>query len=147
VHAILTDRPCIVALLRKHVLEIRKHEGVFMENAWFITNEDGDDLIVSFAIPIDGSGDVKSLILLRTPKYEFALEESEQGVKVSFEDFPDDRNEVLKKLTIEGNIVTITTDYGICTVNIENVERMEIQQSKRILKKMNFDGRFELKVV
>jgi len=53
-----------------------------MENAWFITNEDGDDLIVSFAIPIDESGDVKSLTLLRTPKYEFALDESERGVNV-----------------------------------------------------------------
>jgi len=58
---------------RKHGTRI----GVFMENAWFITNEDGDDLIVSFAIPADESGDVKSLTLLRTPKYEFALDESE----------------------------------------------------------------------
>ncbi len=93
-----------------------------MKNARFITNEDGDDLIVSFAIPTDESGDVRSLTLLRTPKYEFALDESERGVKISFEDFPDDRNEFLKKLTIEGNMVTITTDYGIHTVNIENVE-------------------------
>ena len=87
-----------------------------MENAWFITNEDGDDLIVSFAIPADESGDVKSLTLLRTPKYEFVLDESERGVKVPFEDFPNDRNEFLKKLAIEGNLVTITTDYGIQTV-------------------------------
>lgn len=72
------------------------------------------------------------------------MDESERGVKVSFEDFPDDRNELLKKLTIEGNIVSITTDYGIHTVNIENVEQKEIQESKRIIKKMNFDERFEL---
>lgn len=117
-----------------------------MENAWFITNEDGDDLIVSFAIPIDESGDVKSLTLLRTPKYEFALDESERGVSISFEDFPDDRNELLRKLTIEGNVVTITTNYGTVTVNIEDVEQAEIQESKRILKKMNFDGKFELEV-
>lgn len=45
-----------------------KDRGVFMKNARFITNEDGDDLIVSFAIPADESGDVKSLTLLRTPK-------------------------------------------------------------------------------
>ena len=118
-----------------------------MENALFITNEDGDDLIVSFAIPIDESGNVNSLTLLRTPKYECALDESERGVKVSFEDFPNDRNELLKKLTIEGNIVTITTEYGAHTVNIEKVENIEIQESKRILKKMNFDGQFELKIV
>ena len=117
-----------------------------MENASFITNEDGDDLIVSFAIPIDEYADVKSLTLLRTPKYEFALDESERGVSISFEDFPDDRNELLRKLTIEGNVVTITTNYGTVTVNIGNVEQAEIQESKRILKKMNFDGRFELEV-
>ena len=119
----------------------------FMENAWFITNEDGDDLIVSFAIPIDDSGNVKSLTLLRTPKYEFALEEFERGVKVSCEDLPNDRDEFLEKVTIEGNMVTIATDYGKYAVNIGNVEQKEIQKSKRILNEMNFDGRFELNIV
>ncbi len=38
---------------------------------------------------------------LRTPKYEFAPDESERGVKVSFEDFPDDRNEFLGDHPIE----------------------------------------------
>jgi hypothetical protein len=118
-----------------------------MLNAWFITNEDdGTDLIVSFAIPVDEAGDVKSLTLLRTPKYEVFLDESERGVSVSFEDFPDDRIESLKKLAIEGNLVTITTDYGTHTVNIEDVDQAEIQDSRKILKKMNFDGRFELKL-
>ena len=117
-----------------------------MVNAWFITNEDGTDLIVSFAIPAGESEDVKSLTLLRTPKYEVFLDESERGVKVSFEDFPDDRNESLKKLAIEGNLITITTDYGTHTVNVEDVDQKEIQESKKILKKMNYDGRFELKI-
>lgn len=117
-----------------------------MLNAWFITNEDGTDLIVSFAIPAGEPGDVKSLTLLRTPKYEVFLDDSERGVNISFEDFPDHRNESLKKLAIEGNLVTITTDYGTHTVNIEDVDQEEIQESRRILKKMNFDGRFELKI-
>jgi len=42
--------------------------------------------------------------------------------------------------------VSITTDYGTHMVNIENVEQVELQESKRILKKMNFDGRFELEI-
>jgi len=117
-----------------------------MLNAWFITNEDGTDLIVSFAIPVEESEDIKSLTLLRTPKYEIFLDEAERGVNISYEDFPDGRNESLKKLAIEGNLVTITTDYGTHTVNIEDVDQKEIQESKRILKKMNFDGRFELKI-
>jgi hypothetical protein len=68
-------------------------------------------------------------------------------VKVSYEDFPNDKNEFLNKLTFEGNIVTITTDHRNYTVNIKNVEPKEIQESKRILKKMNFDRGFELKVI
>ena len=44
----------------------------FMENTWFITNEEGDDLIISFSIPIDDAGNVKSLTIIRTAKYQFA---------------------------------------------------------------------------
>ena len=117
-----------------------------MKKVLFISVEKGDDLIVSFAIPTDDSGNVKSLTLLRTPKYEFAMEEFERGVKVSYEDFPNDRNEFLKKLTIEGK-VTITTNNRNYMISIKNVEQKEIQESKRILEKMNFDGRFELNVV
>jgi hypothetical protein len=117
-----------------------------MENALFITNEDGVDLIVSFAIPVDEYGDVKSLTLLRTPKYEFALDEHERGVRIYFEDIPDDRDVFLKNLAIEGDTVIITSSYGTYKVNIENVDPVEIQESKRILKKMNYDARFELKI-
>ena len=128
-------------------MQVRKYKAAFMKNVWFITNEDGDDLIVSFAIPTDDSGNVKSLTLLRTPKHEFAMEEFERGVKVSYEDFPNDKNEFLKKLTIEGNMVTITTGNRNYMISIKNVDLKEIQKSKRILEKMNFDGRFELNVV
>lgn len=118
-----------------------------MENASFITNQEGDDLVVSFAIPRGVYGEVHSLTLLRTPKYEHVLDESERGVKVSFEDFSDDRTQFLKKVTITDDVVTMTTDHGIHMVNIKDVDQTEIQKSKQILKKMNFDNRFELQVV
>jgi hypothetical protein len=51
----------------------------------FITTEDSDDLIVSFALEDDEPGEVVSLILLRTPKYESLLPENERGVSVSHE--------------------------------------------------------------
>lgn len=118
-----------------------------MENASFITTEDGDDLIVSFAIPVDEGWDVKSLTLLRTPKYELVLDESERGVKVSFDDFPDEENELLEQVVIEDEVVTITTNHRTYTVSIKDMKDVEIQESKRVLKKMNFDRRFELKIV
>ena len=45
-----------------------------MDHVDFITTETGDDLIVSFAICGDESGEVRSLTLFRTPKYEFIMD-------------------------------------------------------------------------
>jgi hypothetical protein len=56
----------------------------------FITVQQGDDLIVSFAIADEEPGEIVSLILLRTPKYEFILPADERGVSVSHESFPED---------------------------------------------------------
>lgn len=117
-----------------------------MENATFMTVEDGEDLIVSFAIPIGEEGDVKSLILLRTPKYEFALAESERGVMVSHDDFPEDDEELLEQVAIAGDVVRITTRSRTYTVGIGDVDKEEIEEAKKILKKMNFDGQFTLKI-
>ena len=118
-----------------------------MENASFITTEDGDDLIVSFAIPIDEYGDVKSLTLLRTPKYEFILDESERGVDVSLDDFMDDNKNLLENITIKGDLVTIKSAYRTYTVSVADVDDAEIEQAKRVLRKMNFDERFELEII
>ena len=48
----------------------------------FITIEEGDDLIVSFAIADEEPGEIVSLTLLRTPTYEFILPTDERGVSV-----------------------------------------------------------------
>lgn len=117
-----------------------------MENASFITTEDGDDLIVSFAIRSDEYGTVKSLNLLRTPKFEFALDESELGVKVSFDDVPDDENELLRQVKMEGKVVTITTNYRTYMVSMRDVADVEIEEAKKIFEKMNFDRRFKFTI-
>ncbi|MFB0552089.1 MAG: hypothetical protein ACETWQ_02140 [Phycisphaerae bacterium] len=57
------------------------------------------------------------------------------------------KNELLEQVAIEGDVVTITTNYRTYTVSIRDVDNEEIEESKRILKKMNFDGRFELKML
>ncbi|TCK32767.1 hypothetical protein B0G84_8645 [Paraburkholderia sp. BL8N3] len=52
-----------------------------METVVFISTENGDDLIVSFAVvdPTDAT-EIDSLTLLRTPKYEHLLGDWERGV-------------------------------------------------------------------
>ena len=55
-----------------------------MHRVNFITTEQKDDLIASFAVAAgDFPGDILSLTLLRTPKYEFVLGPDERGVSVS----------------------------------------------------------------
>ena len=40
-----------------------------MERVDFLTTDSGDDLIVSFAIVRDDADEIRSLTLMRTPKY------------------------------------------------------------------------------
>ena len=67
-----------------------------MELVSFISIEDEPpDLILSFAIWQPDLEDIRSLILMRTPEYEFVLDETERGVKVSDEAWLDDEDDML----------------------------------------------------
>jgi len=46
-----------------------------MERVSFITTEEGDDLILSFAMQRhDDASEIETLILMRTPKYEYQVD-------------------------------------------------------------------------
>ncbi len=83
-----------------------------MELVSFISIEDEPpDLILSFAIWQPELEDIRSLILLRTPEYEFILDETERGVKVSDEAFSDDEDDMLKEIEFSDNLVRIITNH------------------------------------
>ena len=70
-----------------------------MELVSFISIEDDPpDLILSFAIWQQELEDIRSLILMRTPKYEFIFDETERGVKVSEESWLDEVDDMLKEI-------------------------------------------------
>jgi len=117
-----------------------------MENVSFITTEDGDDLIVSFAIPDADSFDVKSLTLLRTPKYEFILDDVERGINVSYDDFPDDEDDYLEEIEVGKDIVRLVTSHRRYALDARHVDDDQKKRMKRILKRMNFDDRFTLQI-
>ena len=57
-------------------------------------------------------GEIISLILLRTPKYEAFLPPDERGVSVSHESFPEeDDRQYLRRFTLLGSVVTIETTH------------------------------------
>jgi hypothetical protein len=121
-----------------------------MKQASFIYTEDGNDLIVSFAVrgdePDDPEG-VKSLTLIRTPGFEFILSDDERGVSVSYDDFPDDEYDLLTGIVLENQCITIRTQNHEYTVNVQHVDDEELKEAIRILKKMRFDNRFDMTIV
>ena len=115
-----------------------------MRTASFIHTEHKDDLIVSFALSIaDDPTAVESLTLLRTPKFEVFLEEWERGVTVSLEL---EEKGLLKKVAFDRDAaaVRLMTSQGGFEVDLRSVSRADITEMLRILKLMNFDGRFEI---
>jgi hypothetical protein len=119
-----------------------------MELVSFINIEDDPpDLILSFAIWQPELNDIRSLILLRTPEYEFILDETERGVKVSDEAFSDDEDDLLKEIEFGDDFVRIITDHHQFELDLRKVDKEDIEQAKTFLKRMNFDNRFEIRSV
>ena len=119
-----------------------------MELVSFISIEDEPpDLILSFAIWQPELEDIRSLILLRTPEYEFILDETERGVKVSDETLMDSEDGMLKEVEFSDDFVRIITDHDQLDLDLRKIDNEDIEQAKTFLEKMNFDNRFEIRIV
>ena len=110
----------------------------------FITTEKGDDLIVSFAIDAsDFPGDILSLTLLRTPKYEFILYPDERGVSVSWEK-DEDESELLTAIERAKDVVKLRTTRREFTLDVSRVNDGDLSRMRKVLHKMNFDRAIQL---
>lgn len=119
-----------------------------METVSFISIEDDPpDLILSFAIWEPELDDIRSLILMRTPKYESFFDEAERGVRVSDEAWLYDGNDMLKKIEFGDDLVRIIANRHQFELDLRKIDKEEIDQAKVILKKMNFDNRFEMRIL
>jgi hypothetical protein len=117
-----------------------------MDTVAFITTESGDDLILSFALQdLEDPSEIESLILLRTPKYEFIVEEDKRGVSVSFERYPDEEDDHLKAVEyLEAErIVRLKTLAREYELDVGKVDASELKKMRQILLKMNYDRKFQ----
>ena len=123
------------------------HRPKIMETVAFISTENGDDLIVSFAVidPADPTG-IESLILLRTPKYEHLLGDWERGVSVSFERYVEDDEELLEELHLDRKsaVVRLTTSLRTYELDLRKVDEREVKVMRKVLTRMNYDRRIRL---
>jgi hypothetical protein len=115
-----------------------------MERVAFITSELGDDLIVSFAVEKPGEpGEVESLILLRTMKYEHLLLPEERGVSVSFDRFRDvDDRDLLQEVRYSESEMTvhIETNLRSYDLDVRKVDDDELAEMRKVFHRMNRDG-------
>jgi hypothetical protein len=117
-----------------------------MRRVAFIHTEIGDDLIVSFALSTGaGAGSVQSLTLLRTPQYDFFLDETERGVSISDEARQDGESEMLREIRITPNSITLIGSEHQFLLNVEDVDPKELHSARKVLKQMNFDARFQIR--
>ena len=65
---------------------------------------------------------------------------------MSYDDLPDDEDDLLEEVHIEGRGVRITTSPRSYTLDVRDVDRKEIGEAKKILERMNFDSRFKLRI-
>ena len=104
-------------------------------------------MIVSFAVidPADPT-EIESLTLLRTPKYEHLLADWERGVSVSFERYVEDDEDLLEELHLDRKsaVVRLTTSLRNYELDLRKVDEKEVKAMRKVLSRMNHDGRFRL---
>jgi hypothetical protein len=116
-----------------------------VEPVWFVTLEDEDKyLILSFAIMLGEHGDVASLTLLRSPEYEVLLPPDERRVNVSHEPHPETEDDSLVAVRFGSRRVWIEATSRRYLLDVSRVDADELSAARDILRRMNFDGRFEL---
>lgn len=107
----------------------------------FVTAEDEDDLVVSFALDEHAYA---SLTLTRTPRGEAMLPDEERGVTLSSGAKTNGGPELLLSLIWGAATVKMTGTAHEYNLDISAIDADEVEDAKRVLLKMNFDKRFEL---
>ena len=103
----------------------------------FITSEDEQDLIVSFAIAPSAH---RSLTLLRSPQYEHLLPKEERGATVAPLDPKDVATDFLVSVRWLGHGVIVKTQRHEYKLDVSAVAESEVAEAQAVVRKMVKDG-------
>lgn len=105
----------------------------------FVTVEDEDDWVVSFALGPQGH---QHLTLARTPRLEFMLQPEQRGVSVGAE--VGQRPALLVAVQWGAKSVDVVSTAKRYSLDISKVDNATRNAALRLLGKMNFDQRFQM---
>ncbi len=86
---------------------------------------------------------------MRDKKWEHLVAESERGVRVSDENFPENEeaeDNYLERFHIGDTVAEIDTTHRGYKLDLRRVGKSELRAAKKILEKMNYDERFKFTV-
>jgi len=116
-----------------------------MNTVVFITAQEGDDLVLSFAIPDPSdAGRIQSLTLLRTPKYEWFMPMDERGVHVSYELVSEGYLRACE-FSERAKVVRLVTASTRRELDLSRVSPDHVETVRHLLEVMSAGGGFELR--
>jgi len=127
-----------VSLIMVSVQSVPLHVG-FID-----IEEDETDLGLSFAIYDDGEY-TDSLMLIRSV-FDMILDKSEQGVRVNYDEVLTSSESpiLLQEVSMKNGVIEMAVATHRFSLNISKLEQSEIEDIKRLLKKLNYDDCFKL---
>ena len=115
-----------------------------MDTVNFITIDSGVDLILAFSFDEETRFGIDGFIIQRTPKLELILRPDERGPSVDWND--KDERILLKRVIVTPSEVLIETTHDHLTFDLSRISGEEYSDMVSVLKKMNFDNVFDLKI-
>ena len=115
-----------------------------MDTVNFVTINSGVDLVLAFSFDEGTRFGVDGYIIQRTPKFEMILRPDERGPSVDWTD--KDERILLKRVNVTSSKVLIETTRDKYTFDISKISGEEYSDMVSVLKKMNFDNVFDLKI-
>jgi len=116
----------------------------------FVSAESGDGLVVSFfVIEPDDPTNGRSIILMRNPNWEDMLSDYEKGVTVSDEGHPEDdagEDNFLERIRLGNATAEIRSKRYRHRLDLRRVEKSQLREGRKVLKKMNYDKSFKLEL-
>ena len=105
----------------------------------FLTVEDEDDWVVSFALGPQGAN---RLTLMRAPRLEFMMHPEQRGVSVAAET-PPHRAQLVAVQWGSTSVDVVSTERRY-RLDVSKIDGGTLAAAMRVLGKMNFDQRFQL---
>lgn len=114
-----------------------------MDKVNFIHTEVDTDIIISLSFDEDTEFGIVGFIIIRTPKYEFALSPHERGACVNWDEETDLR-EIIKEIICIGNEITFVSNIRSYQFDISKVNKGEISELWTTIDRINFDNSIKI---